>query len=83
MNGYRTIVWALVLTTIGVMETFDGLTLIPERYAGLALLIVALVTAWLRVITTTPVFSAPPVSKVSENADEETPSGEKTGAVAK
>ncbi len=59
MNGYRTLAWSLLLATAGVAETFDWLTLVPRHHAGLVLLVVALVTAWLRVVTTTPVFTHP------------------------
>ena len=59
MKGYRTLAWSLLRSPPpSVIETFDWLILIPERHAGPAMLAVALVTAWLRVVTTTPVFAA-------------------------
>jgi len=56
LKGWRTLLWSLLLATIGVLETLDFATLLPESASrGFALIAIAFITAWLRVITDTPV----------------------------
>ena len=55
MKGWRTLGFSALLATVGVLEVTDFAPLISDRYEGWALLAIALATAWLRAITTTPV----------------------------
>ena len=55
MKGWRTLAWSGLVAAAGVLEVTDFSPLVPDRYQGWTLLAIALVTAWLRVITTTPV----------------------------
>jgi hypothetical protein len=56
LKGWRTLLWSLLLATIGVLETLDFATLLPDTPArGFTLIAIAFVTAWLRVVTDTPV----------------------------
>ena len=56
LKGWRTVLFALLLATIGVLEATDWASIVPDGPAkGWILLAIALAIAWLRVITTTPV----------------------------
>lgn len=56
LKGWRTLAWSLLLATLGVLETIDFATLLPDGpRKGWALIAIAVITAWLRVITDTPV----------------------------
>ena len=56
MKGWRTIMFSLLVATVGVAEAANWVDLIPDGPAkGWALLGISLAIAWLRVITTTPV----------------------------
>ena len=56
LKGWRTLFFSLLVATIGVAEATNWAELIPDGPAkGWVLLAIALTTAWLRVITTTPV----------------------------
>ena len=56
LKGWRTVLFSLLLATIGVLETTDWTSLIPDGPAkGWTLLGIALATAWLRAATTTPI----------------------------
>ena len=56
LRGWRTLLWSLLLATVGVMETLNWADLLPDGAAkGWALIGIAFVTAWLRSITSTPV----------------------------
>ena len=55
MKGWRTLLWSALIATAGVLEVTDFAPLVPDRYEGWTLLAIALVTAWLRVITTSPI----------------------------
>lgn len=56
LKGWRTVLFALMVATIGVLEATDWASIVPDGpNKGWWLLGIALVTAWLRVITTTPI----------------------------
>jgi len=56
LRGWRTLLWAVLLATVGVLDTLDFATLLPDGpHKGWILIAIAFITAWLRVITTTPV----------------------------
>ena len=56
LRGWRTILWSLFLATVGVMQALDWASLLPNGAAkGWMLIAIAFITAWLRVITSTPV----------------------------
>ena len=59
LKGWRTLAFSLLVAALGVAEATDWAQLIPDGPArGWLLLAIALATAWLRVITTTPVGSS-------------------------
>ena len=56
LKGWRTVLFALLVATIGVLEAADWASIVPDGPAkGWILLAIALAIAWLRVITTTPI----------------------------
>ena len=56
LKGWRTLLFALVLATLGVFEAADWGRIVPDGpYKGYWLLAIALAIAWLRAITTTPI----------------------------
>ncbi len=56
LKGFRTVLFALLLATIGVLEATDWASLLPDGPAkGWVLLGISLVIAWLRAVTTTPI----------------------------
>ena len=55
MKGWRTLIFALVIAVIGVLEQFDWATVIPEEFHGWSLALVGIVVAWLRKVTTTAI----------------------------
>jgi hypothetical protein len=55
MKGWRTLFFSLLLATLGVFEATDWTSIVPDGpQKGYWLLAIALVIAWLRAITTTP-----------------------------
>lgn len=57
MKGWRTLIFAALLALAGVIEQFDWASVIPEGWSGAVLLVVGVVVAWLRKITSTPLGS--------------------------
>jgi hypothetical protein len=55
MKGYKTLLFSLILAIAGALEQFDWLEIVPEQWNGLVLVVIGLIVAWLRKITTTPV----------------------------
>ena len=56
LKGWRTVLFALLVATVGVLEAADWASIVPDGPAkGWILLAIALAIAWLRVITTTPI----------------------------
>lgn len=57
LQGYRTLLFALVVAVGGVFQAFDWATVIPQDkpWSGIAMIVVAAAIAALRSITTTPV----------------------------
>lgn len=55
MKGWKTILVALATATIGLLEQFDITQIVPDVYDGLALAVVGVVMAGLRLVTSTPV----------------------------
>ena len=56
LKGWRTLMFSLLLATLGVLEATDWAQMVPDGpNKGYWLLGIALVTAWLRAITTTPI----------------------------
>ena len=54
LKGYRTQIWNCIVGTFGILEVAD-LSFLPEAYKGWAILVIAVVSFWLRNITTGPV----------------------------
>ncbi len=57
MKGWKTLGFALLLAVLGVAQSFDWATVIPDSatWKGFALLTIGGIIAGLRVMTTTPV----------------------------
>ena len=56
LKGWRTVLFALLVATVGVLEATDWASIVPDGPAkGWILLAIALAIAWLRIITTTPI----------------------------
>ncbi len=56
LRGWRTILFSLLVATVGVLEATDWANIIPDGpQKGWALLGISIAIAWLRIITTTPV----------------------------
>ncbi len=56
LRGWRTLLFSLLLATLGVMEATDWASIVPDGpHKGYWLLAIALSIAWLRAITTTPI----------------------------
>ncbi len=56
LKGWRTVLFALLVATVGVLEAADWASIVPDGPAkGWILLAIALAIAWLRVITTSPI----------------------------
>jgi hypothetical protein len=55
MKGFKTLIVAVGVAAIGLLEQFDVTTIVPDKYDGLALAGVGVIMAALRLITNTPV----------------------------
>ena len=55
MKGYKTILASLAVILIGVLEQFDIAQFIPDEFDGLAVAVIGVIMAGLRMVTTTPV----------------------------
>ncbi len=57
MTGYKTLLFSLILSAAGVLQTFDFTTVIPPNHvwSGVALVGVGAAVAWLRALTTAPI----------------------------
>jgi len=55
LKGYRTLILAIVLTTVGILETLDWVSILPPEYKSYALIMIPVVFGLLRVITTTAI----------------------------
>ena len=54
LKGYRTQVWNCIVGTFGILEVAD-LSFLPDEYQGYAIVAIAVVSFWLRTLTTGPV----------------------------
>ena len=55
MTGFRTLLFSALVAILGVFEAFDWGLVIPEKYVGIALIVIGAIIAYLRKITTTPI----------------------------
>ena len=56
MKGYRTIIFSVLVTLVGVLQAVDWATIIPSAdVAGIVIAGIGLASAVLRWLTTTPV----------------------------
>jgi hypothetical protein len=55
MKGWRTLAFNLLIAVGGVIVTFDWGSVLPAEYVGPAAIVVGLIGAGLRAVTTTPV----------------------------
>jgi hypothetical protein len=58
MKGYRTLLFSLAIAVVGVLQSFDWATVVPPEQAGVALTVIGVAAAILRVLTNTPVGAA-------------------------
>lgn len=54
LKGYRTQIWNALIAVFGVLEAAD-MSFLPDQYKGQAIVVIAVVSAVLRQITTGPV----------------------------
>lgn len=54
MQGYRTVLFAVLLAILGGVQQADLARIVPPEYMGLAMLLIAGIVAALRVATTGP-----------------------------
>ena len=57
LKGHRTRIFAFIVALLGVVEMYEGDTIrqmVPEQYQGAAFIVVGIMIAVLRQITTTP-----------------------------
>ena len=54
LEGYRTQIWNCIVGTFGILEVAD-LSFLPDAYKGYAIVVIAVVSFWLRTLTTGPV----------------------------
>jgi hypothetical protein len=55
MKGYRTLLFSLAVSMIGVLQSFDWASVVPPEHAGIALTVVGVAGAIMRFLTSTPV----------------------------
>ena len=56
LKGWRTMLFALLVATLGVLEATDWASIVPDgTNKGYWLLAISLAIAWLRLVTTTPI----------------------------
>lgn len=55
MKGYRTIAVNVALAILGALQAFDWVTVVPQEYVGLTVLVITMLNVGLRTVTTTPV----------------------------
>lgn len=56
MTGYKTIIFALLLTIFGALETFDFTSFLSAENAGIVTTLIGGAVAVLRYVTKSPVF---------------------------
>jgi len=62
IKGWKTLAFALVMAVLGVMQTFDWTTVVPQdkTWSGAVMIGIGAVIAALRMVTTTPVGKKAP-----------------------
>lgn len=55
MRGWRTMLFAILLAVGGVLEAADWASIVPKEHVGSVVLVIAVVMAVLRLVTTGPV----------------------------
>ena len=54
MQGWRTIIFGVLLAAVGVLQTADWTQVLPPQYIGPVTAAIGFVVIWLRSITKTP-----------------------------
>lgn len=54
MKGWKTIIFSMIIAMLGVAETADWISVLGDQWGGVVLLVVGVISAWLRKLTTTP-----------------------------
>lgn len=57
MTGYKTIIFALLLTVFGALETFDFTSFLSAENAGIVTTLIGGAVAVLRYVTKNPIFN--------------------------
>lgn len=60
LKGYRTLIFSLAVAAVGVLQTFDWTSVLGSERAGVIVTVIGVISAALRVVTTTPVGSSTP-----------------------
>ncbi len=57
MTGYRTLLFSLLISVVGVLQAADWINIIPQNqtWSGIAMVAVGAIIAALRSVTTTPI----------------------------
>jgi hypothetical protein len=55
LKGWKTILVAIAIAVVGVLQSADWATVVPERWVGPTMLAIGLLVALLRTLTDTPV----------------------------
>lgn len=58
MKGYKTLIASALITIIGGLQQIGVIDLIPEHFQGVAIALLGLVMAGLRMVTTTPITTS-------------------------
>ena len=54
LKGHKTQIWNCIVGTFGILEVAD-MSFLPDDYKGYAIVGIAVVSFWLRTITTGPI----------------------------
>lgn len=57
LNGYKTIIFALITTVLGALETFNWTDFVSDSNSGVIIAVIGGVMAVLRYITKSPIFN--------------------------
>ena len=62
LKGWKTILVAIAIAVVGVLQSADWATVVPERWVGPTMLGIGLLVALLRTLTDTPVGKSSPAT---------------------
>jgi hypothetical protein len=56
IKGFKTLIFAIIVAVLGVLETFDWISIFDGESGGIWVSVIGIVIAFLRKITTTPML---------------------------